>query len=91
LEAVLRGAGFRLGGAAHCGAQAEADARRRPIGRSAFPGVEPARFRSPALPRSGARVRGLGQVGFEVGEGLGHVFAAVAETDVAGFVVDGAG
>lgn len=36
-------------------------------------------------------VGGVGEVGFKVGEGGGHVFAAEAETDVAGFVVDGAG
>ena len=31
------------------------------------------------------------QVAFQVSQGFGHVFAAIAETDVAGFVVDGAG
>src|SRR5271165_7345525 len=32
-----------------------------------------------------------GEPGFEVGEGFGHVAAAVAEADVAGLVVNGAG
>ena len=31
------------------------------------------------------------QVGLQLSEGLGHILAAVAETDVAGLVVDGAG
>ena len=39
----------------------------------------------------GASERLALQVGFELSEGLGHILAAVAETDVAGLVVDGAG
>ena len=31
------------------------------------------------------------EIGFKVGERFGHVFAAEAESDMAGFVVDGAG
>ncbi len=41
---------------------------------------------------SGGKGEGAGlQVGVEVGEGVGHVFSAEAEADVAGLVVDGAG
>ena len=43
------------------------------------------------LARSGTPVFESCEVGFEMREGFGHVLAAVAEANVMGFVVDGAG